>query len=323
MRPLAYALILAATQLVAGVAYLVLCVHLGSGAQSVEELLWAEKLRWTAYVWVSALAVLGFSFYLLQRAERETLQCERGREALLKGERRALPGLLAASITQDGNTMLTSVLGDLYDLVGPAGPRGELQRASLARLERTLEALMAFNERMAEAGRHNAAGEEREVDVVALTRECLEQVQHHHQLQSCVLRWCAQGPLVMRGYPRLLQQMVVDLVLNAADATAGRGMVEVRVGGDQDGVILEVHDNGTGVPLDKREAIFQPFYTTKADASGLGLLTVKACAESHGGRVEVLDSASLGGACLRVLLPRAPKPPFTLRGGNVLPADVA
>jgi signal transduction histidine kinase len=57
------------------------------------------------------------------------------------------------------------------------------------------------------------------------------------------------------------------------------------------------------VPADRRAAIFEAFYSSKAHGTGLGLLTVKVTAEEHGGTVEVAES-ELGGACFRVTLPR-------------------
>jgi len=70
----------------------------------------------------------------------------------------------------------------------------------------------------------------------------------------------------------------------------------------EDEAIVEVHDDGPGVPLAQRSKIFAPFHTTKEVGSGLGLVSVKVCAEQHGGRVVVSES-DLGGACFRVTLP--------------------
>jgi signal transduction histidine kinase len=63
-----------------------------------------------------------------------------------------------------------------------------------------------------------------------------------------------------------------------------------------------VHDSGTGVPRDERKKIFSALYTTKSSGTGLGLLSVKACAKIHEGFVEV-DDSPLGGACFRLCLP--------------------
>jgi signal transduction histidine kinase len=107
--------------------------------------------------------------------------------------------------------------------------------------------------------------------------------------------------------PITLHRSVLNLVLNAADAVEGRGIIEVRLSASGPQAVLEVHDNGPGIPEDQRRRIFEAFYTTKAMGTGLGLLSVKACADEHHGHVEVLSSP-LGGALFRLTLPLAPKP---------------
>jgi len=97
--------------------------------------------------------------------------------------------------------------------------------------------------------------------------------------------------------------MLLNLILNAADATHGRGRIDVRLRRAEDMAILEVNDDGPGVPAERRGAIFDAFYSSKAHGTGLGLLTVKVTAEEHGGAVEV-ETSDLGGACFRVRLPR-------------------
>jgi two-component system sensor histidine kinase HydH len=77
----------------------------------------------------------------------------------------------------------------------------------------------------------------------------------------------------------------------------------VRLAIDAESACIEVHDNGPGIPDDAKEAIFEAFYTSKPDGLGLGLVSVKVCADAHHGSVEVFRS-DLGGAAFRVRLPR-------------------
>jgi signal transduction histidine kinase len=101
--------------------------------------------------------------------------------------------------------------------------------------------------------------------------------------------------------------MLLNLVLNAADAGCNRGTVLVRAVPAPDNVVIEVHDNGPGIPASEREKIFHSLYTTKPDGTGLGLLAVQACAKTHQGHIQVLSSG-LGGACFSITLPlHAPK----------------
>jgi two-component system NtrC family sensor kinase len=98
--------------------------------------------------------------------------------------------------------------------------------------------------------------------------------------------------------------MLINLVLNAAEATGPGGRIDVRLTGDGAEARLEVHDDGPGIPEERRPGIFEAFETTKPDGTGLGLFSVQHIAEVHGGRAEALAS-ELGGACFRVSLPVA------------------
>ncbi len=102
-----------------------------------------------------------------------------------------------------------------------------------------------------------------------------------------------------------LRQVVMNLCLNALEASPENGRIEVTVGAAHTGVELTIDDSGSGVPPELRERIFEPFFTTKAQGSGLGLPIVRAIIIQHGGSLEVFESSS-GGARFVVSLPRHP-----------------
>jgi two-component system sensor histidine kinase HydH len=101
-----------------------------------------------------------------------------------------------------------------------------------------------------------------------------------------------------------LTQALVNLVINALQAVEHDGRVEVTVRRDEpDGVLtVAVRDTGPGIPTDKQSAIFEPYFTTKAEGSGLGLWIVQQIVTAHGGAVEASNAAD-GGAVFAVHLP--------------------
>jgi two-component system sensor histidine kinase HydH len=105
--------------------------------------------------------------------------------------------------------------------------------------------------------------------------------------------------------PRL-RQVFTNVMKNALEATERRrdGWVEVRMFAANGAAVVEVADNGVGVPPDQRDKIFLPFFTTKPTGTGLGLAIVKKIMDLHGGEVEI-DSAPGRGATVRLMLPRA------------------
>ncbi len=98
------------------------------------------------------------------------------------------------------------------------------------------------------------------------------------------------------------EQVIVNLVQNAIEASPEGGVVTITTPFSSPGnLILDVADNGSGIPLAKREQIFDPFFTTKKGGTGLGLPIVKKIVEAHGWSSEILDN-SCGGTLFRVNL---------------------
>lgn len=102
-----------------------------------------------------------------------------------------------------------------------------------------------------------------------------------------------------------LRQIFVNLIVNAIQALPPGGRVRVRTRASADTALVEVEDDGPGIPSDLREVVFRPFYTTKArgEGTGLGLSTSRRIAEMHGGGLELAES-SPGRTVFRVRLRR-------------------
>jgi signal transduction histidine kinase len=112
-------------------------------------------------------------------------------------------------------------------------------------------------------------------------------------------------PRVLADEARLAQ-VLLNLFLNAGDATGGRGRVRVEAGRDAAGVELRVADDGPGIPPEHLPRVFDPFFTTKAPGAGtgLGLAVSHRVLEAMGGRISAGNGAG-GGAVFRVWLPAA------------------
>ena len=81
--------------------------------------------------------------------------------------------------------------------------------------------------------------------------------------------------------------VISNLVLNGIQAVDGKGLVEIRLKEEIDGVIIEVEDSGTGIMQDHENKIFEPLFTTKQTGTGLGLASAKSIVESHNGAISV------------------------------------
>jgi two-component system, NtrC family, nitrogen regulation sensor histidine kinase NtrY len=131
-------------------------------------------------------------------------------------------------------------------------------------------------------------------------------------------------PVLARVDHRLVTQALTNIVKNATEAieAAGRldsegGLIVVRVGEGQGGAVIDVEDNGKGLPAEDREKLLEPYMTTREKGTGLGLAIVRKIMEEHSGSVALLDSrAGIGkGALVRLSFPRA------LTAERAAPAD--
>lgn len=108
-----------------------------------------------------------------------------------------------------------------------------------------------------------------------------------------------------------LQQVLVNLVKNAAQAMTTGGTLTLQTGENADAVWVSVADTGGGIPQEQINRIFEPFYTTKKKGTGLGLMIVQRIVRAHGGKIE-LESHVGRGTTFRILLPLHERKPRLL-----------
>jgi signal transduction histidine kinase len=102
--------------------------------------------------------------------------------------------------------------------------------------------------------------------------------------------------------PDQIQQVMLNLFLNAADAMPDGGILEVNVNIDGDRLVVRVEDTGSGIPPELREKVFESFYTTKPTGTGLGLSVCYRIVSDHGGSIDV-EGREVKGTAIVVSLP--------------------
>ncbi len=250
-------------------------------------------------------------------AER-TEQLRRAHQHLVQSDRLASLGQLAASVAHEINNPLSGVLNYSAlmarilkdDGVPPerlAEFRGYLARVTeqTARAGRIVSDLLAFSRR--------SKPQRAPADLNAIVRTTVSLVSHKLRLTNveAELRLDETLPALPCDASQL-QQVVLNLVMNGAQATRGRGhgrvAVTTRKAPDGEGLVLVVEDDGEGIAPEALDRIFDPFFTTKEESRslGLGLAVVYGIVESHGGRIEV-RSAPGRGASFTVTLPLRPE----------------
>jgi signal transduction histidine kinase len=231
----------------------------------------------------------------------------RMQRSLSHAERLALAGRIMAEVAHEVGTPLHSVAGHLEllrtDL--PPGAPGEAAGRRLAIVEVQLRRVIEIISRLLDLTRRDA-GAPAPVDLNRLVAETVEVVRPALADAGLQLRLTPEPGLPpVQGFATQLQQVVLNLLTNAIDASPPAGRIEVTtraLPGDE--VELAIRDSGPGIPPDRRRRIFEPFFSTKpaGKGTGLGLFIATQIVRDHRGRLEV-DGAEGGGAVFRLALP--------------------
>jgi len=208
-------------------------------------------------------------------------------EQLQISEKMASVGLLAAGVAHEVNTPLTGISSFTQMLLEGSDPDDPKTKV-LEKIERqTFRAAKIVNGllNLARPGRSDASGP---VDLNAVINDVLALLEHQLAAGSVqVRRELSTEPITVQGVEFKLQQVFLNLFLNARDAMPKGGWLAIRTNlGDQ--AVVEVSDTGSGIPTELLSRIYDPFFTTKAtgQGTGLGLSVTYGVIQEHRGAIE-------------------------------------
>jgi len=125
----------------------------------------------------------------------------------------------------------------------------------------------------------------------------------------------APEPLVSRVDPGALKQVLLNLFINAQQATKSEGELMIRTSRKGDRALVQISDTGEGIASEKVSSIFRPYYSSRSGGTGLGLPTAKKIIEAHGGAISV--HSELGkGTSFTIELPRVDRDDTTSEAGQ-------
>jgi hypothetical protein len=224
-------------------------------------------------------------------------------EQLRLSEKMAAIGLLAAGVAHEVNTPLTGISSFtqlLLERADPGDPRTEL----LEKIERqTFRAAKIVTSLLNLA--RPSSGDAEPIELNGILGDVLSLLEHQFKLSRIQVRrdLCPEA-MVVRGVEYKLQQVFLNLFLNARDALPKGGWVSVTSRLDGGRALIEVSDTGVGIPAEHIGRIYDPFFTTKAEGrgTGLGLSVTYGIVQEHGGTL-TCDSELGQGTRFRLTLP--------------------
>ncbi len=231
---------------------------------------------------------------------------DNAQEQLAQSDRLALVGRLALGVAHEVGGPLAVAAGQLERLQVLETRGADLRERlhAIAQAEASLAQIHTILADLSQPGLPRTRDADRPCDLAAVALRVQGQAQAHPRCRGVAIALRASQPRhPADASASHVEQIVLNLVLNAADAMKGSGHVDLQVLQDGAWQVLRVDDDGPGVPAGDRERIFEPFFTTKDHAGwGLGLAVSRRIAQGYAGELSV-GTGDLGGARFELRLP--------------------
>ncbi len=229
---------------------------------------------------------------LEHRIGERTRQLQESQAMLVQQEKQAAFGLLAAGIAHEVGNPLAAI-SSLVQLLNRRNIEDETREKlslvddQLRRIQRTLRELVDFS--------RPAVNDQTRCDIHAMIDAALNIAKYYKRKKGkqIITRYAENVPLMVIVRDQLVQ-VFLNLILNAMDATEEGGTIEIQTSHEDFWLRIDVRDDGSGVPEDLRNRIFQPYVTTKATGTGLGLFVSRNIVEQNGGRIELTQTGPKG-----------------------------
>jgi len=213
----------------------------------------------------------------------DVTQRERMEEQMTQTEKLTSLGLLAAGVAHEVNTPL-AVISNYIQMLAKQMPNDDPRHAIIDKIVK-----QTFS--------RTGAAELADIDVNRVVEETLSLVAHPLKTsQIHIVKQLSDSLPPVRGSANKLQQVFLNLFLNARDAMPAGGMLEVRTAAHNGSVEVEVADTGAGIPREHIHRIFDPFFTTKSNGrgTGLGLSVSYGIIKEHAGKIDVRSTPGKG-----------------------------
>jgi len=218
-----------------------------------------------------------------------------------RADRLATLGQLAAGIAHEIRNPLASISGSI-ELLHQSHPASDDDRALMAIVTREIDRLNALISDLLDWANPRPR-QVAELDLALLVDETVR-VFRQDRSAAGEVELTSPPHLTLTGDAGRLRQVVWNLLRNAAEAAAG-GRVGVTVRRDPAHAVVEIDDDGPGIPAERLAHVFDPFFTTKQRGTGLGLATCHAIVTDHGGTIDIASEVGKG-TKVTVRLPLAP-----------------
>lgn len=234
--------------------------------------------------------------------QRDTSYENRLQEQLIQSEKLAALGKLGAGVAHEINNPLTGIMAYAEDMAEEYDDDERIQEDLQVIIRETLRCRDIVRNLLDFARQDKPKLQKTQLNIVI--KNSLELIERLPQFKDVLIeKELGKDLPLIESDTQQLQQVLLNLTLNAAEAMDFKGKIKLNTVYERRGnkCVISVEDNGPGIPENLVDKLFEPFFSTKG-TNGLGLAVSWGIVERHGGTIEI-DMAETGGAIFRIILP--------------------
>jgi signal transduction histidine kinase/DNA-binding NarL/FixJ family response regulator len=236
-----------------------------------------------------------YALHLEDMVAARTSELQSAQQMLIRSEKLASIGHLAASIAHEINNPLQPIRIHLEHMIEDVRDSEPLDVRAITSIQESIERITRIVSQLLEfAGRRNPTEVVQFLDLRKALEAVISLNQKLFEQNGLVIRSeIADLPLVY-GSKDQLEQVFMNLILNAHAAMQNGGVLTVRAWAEKTEVVLQFEDTGSGIPAEQMNKIFDPFFSTKPTGTGLGLFVSYGIIQNHHGTIEVESTVNAG-----------------------------
>ena len=276
----------------------IIAVNLSNSVQSLESI---ELAKGLVFTFASGAGLFCFTYITFRKiADKDSVIISQNK-SIISSERLVMAGIFSSSVCHDINNIMSIIIGNT-ELISQNNGIDDKNKRALAAISEASYKLVTLSKRMMDSGKGYIPGEKKLEEITSIIKDTIEFAKIHKSVKHCHLHYSLPQSLYIHLNASLFSRALMNLILNASEASGGKGEIFIKLtkGGKQ--ITVDVHDSGHGISDGLAKRIFEPFFTSKEDGNGLGLLSLRLCADHHAGSIGLSDS-HLSGACFSISLP--------------------
>jgi signal transduction histidine kinase len=250
-----------------------------------------------------------YALHLEDMVEERTHELRSAQQMLIRSEKLASIGRLAASIAHEINNPLLPIQINLDDMLEDLEAKKSIDPEEIRRTQESVERIRRIVNRLLEFTGHShitASDNHKPLDLNKIIQNVTELVRKSFEQKGQKIELDLTPVPKILGDKDGLEQVFMNMALNASEAMGRNGVLKISNVIRDDMVVTTVADNGTGIPSEIIEKMFEPFVSTKEDGNGLGLFVSYGIIQSHNGTIEVSSKVNHG-TTFTIKLPLSPE----------------